>query len=90
MKKKIIISLVLIFVMIITSSAVSAGTEVSKYTGTSYTHSSSFDGSVRVDAIDVSLHQGTIDWNKVKADGIDFAIIRVGGRGYGEKRQIIF
>ena len=36
MKKKIIISLVLIFVMIITSSAVSAGTEVSKYTGTSY------------------------------------------------------
>lgn len=90
MKKKIIISLVLIFVMIITSSAVSAGTEVSKYTGTSYTHSSSFDGSVRVDAIDVSLHQGTIDWNKVKADGIDFAIIGVGGRGYGESGRLYF
>ena len=26
--------------------------------------------------IDVSKHQGNIDWNKVKADGIDFAIIR--------------
>lgn len=28
--------------------------------------------------IDVSHHQGEIDWNKVKADGIDFAIIRCG------------
>ena len=26
--------------------------------------------------IDVSTHQGTIDWAKVKADGIDFAIIK--------------
>ena len=33
--------------------------------------------------IDVSKYQGTIDWEKVKADGIDFAIIRVGSRGYG-------
>lgn len=28
--------------------------------------------------IDVSKHQGKIDWNKVKAAGIDFAIIRCG------------
>lgn len=28
--------------------------------------------------IDVSQHQGQIDWAKVKADGIDFAIIRCG------------
>lgn len=33
--------------------------------------------------IDVSRWNGTIDWNKVKAAGIDFAIIRVGYRGYG-------
>lgn len=32
--------------------------------------------------IDVSYHNGTIDWNKVKADGINFAIIRA---GYGTK-----
>ena len=31
--------------------------------------------------IDVSEHQFGIDWNKVAADGIDFAIIRVGYRG---------
>ena len=28
--------------------------------------------------IDVSNHQGTVDWNKVKATGIDFAILKVG------------
>ncbi len=33
--------------------------------------------------IDVSKYQGEIDWNAVKASGIDGAIIRVGVRGYG-------
>ena len=28
--------------------------------------------------IDVSVHNGNIDWGKVKADGIDFAILRAG------------
>ena len=28
--------------------------------------------------IDVSNHQGTVDWNKAKAAGIDFAILKVG------------
>ena len=32
--------------------------------------------------IDVSAYQGEIDWEKVKASGIDFAIIRLGYRGY--------
>lgn len=32
--------------------------------------------------IDVSKFQGNIDWNRVKAAGIDFVIIRVGYRGY--------
>lgn len=31
--------------------------------------------------IDVSYHNGNIDWNKVKSDGVDFAIIRA---GYGK------
>ena len=31
--------------------------------------------------IDVSVHNGDIDWQKVKADGIDFAILRA---GYGK------
>lgn len=32
--------------------------------------------------IDVSQFQGSIDWNAVRNDGITFAFIRCGGRGY--------
>ena len=32
--------------------------------------------------IDVSEHQGDIDWERVKNAGVEFAIIRVGYRGY--------
>ena len=32
--------------------------------------------------VDVSAYQGDIDWKKVKASGIDFAMIRLGYRGY--------
>ena len=32
--------------------------------------------------IDVSGHQGTIDWDQVKEAGIQFAMIRLGYRGY--------
>lgn len=35
--------------------------------------------------IDVSVFQGDIDWNAVKADGIDFVMLRAGYRGYGPK-----
>lgn len=33
--------------------------------------------------IDVSSYQGIISWKKVKAAGVDYAIIRLGYRGYG-------
>ncbi len=32
--------------------------------------------------VDVSRFQGDIDWSQVAASGVDFAIVRVGGRGY--------
>lgn len=35
-----------------------------------------------LEGIDISSYSGDVDWEKVKASGIDFAIIRVGGRGY--------
>ena len=34
--------------------------------------------------IDVSAHQGEIDWAAVKAAGVEFAMLRVGYRGYTE------
>ena len=43
------------------------------------------DGEVRSQlGVDVSDHQGAIDWNAVAGDGIDFAFVRVGNRGYTE------
>ena len=42
------------------------------------------DEGVRVEqGIDVSKNQGEVNWGRVARDGIDFAIVRVGGRGYG-------
>ena len=35
--------------------------------------------------IDVSHHNGKIDWAAVRAAGVEFAIIRVGFRGYGDE-----
>ena len=34
--------------------------------------------------IDVSEHDGEIDWTQVKAAGVDFAMLRLGFRGYGQ------
>ena len=39
--------------------------------------------------IDVSVYQGEIDWQKVADAGIDFAIIRVGYRGYGSEGKMM-
>ena len=43
----------------------------------------SSDGIIGVPGIDVSAYQPDIDWTEVKASGIEFAMIRVGYRGYG-------
>jgi GH25 family lysozyme M1 (1,4-beta-N-acetylmuramidase) len=41
------------------------------------------DGKIKsLVGIDVSTHQNNIDWEQVKASGVDFAMIRVGYRGY--------
>ncbi len=42
-----------------------------------YTHSSAYDDYDIINGIDVSKWQATIDWEKVKADGVDFVFIRV-------------
>lgn len=47
------------------------------------------DGIIIERGIDVSVYNGTIDWKAVKADGIDFAMIRAGrgsGRGAADGR----
>lgn len=39
--------------------------------------------------IDVSKHQGEIDWQQVADSGIEFAMIRVAYRGYGEAGTLV-
>ena len=42
------------------------------------------DGSTSKLGVDVSYHNGAIDWQAVANDGMEFAYVRVGWRGYGE------
>lgn len=83
MRKKIFVVLALILTLILSQGLASAQTKVSRYTGITYTHNYRFDNHVMVQGLDVSIYQHDIDWKKAKADGIDFAIIRVGGRFSG-------
>jgi GH25 family lysozyme M1 (1,4-beta-N-acetylmuramidase) len=39
--------------------------------------------------VDVSYYQGKIDWKQVKESGIEFAIIRLGYRGYGQEGKLV-
>ena len=39
--------------------------------------------------IDVSRYQGDVDWEKVKQAGVEFAMIRVGFRGYGQSGKLM-
>ena len=62
-----------------TGGSESSGSENTGDSGSS----GSSGGTTWVKGVDVSKYQGNIDWNQVKASGIEFAIIRVGYRGYG-------
>ena len=39
--------------------------------------------------VDVSSFQGVIDWEKVRASGIRFAMVRLGFRGYGQAGNMV-
>ncbi len=80
-----LMSLVLAVTMMASPIQADASTKASPFTGTIYNHSENFDNCIIVNGVDVSAHQGSIDWAKAKADGVDFAIIRIGYRGYGAK-----
>lgn len=47
------------------------------------------DGTKARKGIDVSKYQGEIDWEAVASDGIEFAIIRAGIRGYGSGKLVM-
>ena len=89
MKKIIkIFSTILAVIMVLSSTSVAfAYTQTySKYDDKTYTHNTRFDALPKVIGIDVSAHNKTIDFNKVKADGIDFVYVRVGYTGYTKSK----
>lgn len=51
--------------------------------GEGYVHARQFANCHVYNGIDVSSWNGNIDWKAVKASGIDFAFIKIGGRGWG-------
>ena len=55
----------------------------SPFTSSTYTHDDAFDDMNVYHGVDVSYYNGTIDWTKAKKAGVQYAIIRVGYRGYG-------
>lgn len=55
-----------------------------------YTYYTSEDGSAASQiGIDVSEFQGNVDWKAVKDSGIEFVIIRLGYRGYGDAGNLV-
>lgn len=65
----------------------------SPFNTSTYTHQTKFDGYSIEQGIDVSYHnednKKAIDWAKVKAAGVDFAILRVGYRGYAAAGKLM-
>ncbi len=70
------------------------GVPVNKLDNANFTADSTFKyysengKSASTEGIDISEHNGDINWEKVKASGIDFAMIRIGGRGYGDEGKM--
>ncbi|MFT3952825.1 MAG: fibronectin type III domain-containing protein [Oscillospiraceae bacterium] len=59
------------------------------YGVTSPTHRADLSACAKTYGIDVSKHQGDIDWAAVKASGIQYVVIRLGYRGYGTTGNIV-
>lgn len=54
-----------------------------------YYHGEQFSDYDILHGIDVSVYQGNINWTKAKAAGVDYAIIRVAYRGYGDAGNLV-
>lgn len=90
-KFKIVLSFVLALMLAVQAPLVALATTKSSspFISGTYTHQTKFDKFKRYDGVDVSSYQEDINWKKAKADGVDFAMIRVGCRGYANSGTFI-
>ncbi len=80
-KRSLAIALSVIIVMTMMPFVSHASsTSKSPFVSGTYTHSDLTDGLSIHHGVDVSEHQGKINWKKAKKDGVEYAIIRVGCR----------
>ncbi|WP_448921581.1 GH25 family lysozyme [Eubacterium sp.] len=96
MKKSIekIMSLLLAGTMLVTPITASAFTGGSifpdkNYQYQTYTHQDRFAGAGIQHGIDVSYHNGNLDWSVIKSAGVDFAFLRAAYRGYGDEGTLV-
>ena len=88
--KSLIIAIIIptLILPLICVSFASSFTTVSQFNGASYTHYGDYASAKVKDMIDVSEHNGLINFYKIKSLGIDDVIIRVGFRGYGSSGSL--
>ncbi len=88
--KKLFILILTVLIIISASSCTGEKTEnkISGNTAFSETQAVTKSAKSAVYGIDISSFNGIIDWKKVKNDNISFAMIRIGGRGYGDEGSI--
>ena len=66
-------------------SAKAKTTSGSIFDGKTYTHQAQFDNYKRYQGVDLSKHNGTVDFAKMKKAGVKYVILRAGYRGYAEE-----
>ncbi|MCR5150465.1 MAG: glycoside hydrolase family 25 protein [Clostridiales bacterium] len=82
-----ILCVLLIFAFCFTFMSVFADARANytvKFLSDGYTNDAKFAGYRSAFVVDTSVNNGTVDWNKVYNAGIDYAMIRIGYRGYTE------
>lgn len=96
MKKSIkkIMSLLLAGTMLVTPITASAFTGGSifpekDYVYRTYNHQDRFANMKIQHGIDVSYHNGNLDWSVIKNAGVEFAILRAAYRGYGDEGTLL-
>ncbi len=91
MKKSIkkMMSVLLAGTMLVTPVTASAFTGASNFMDNTYTHQDRFSSTGIQQGIDVSYHNGNLDWETIKAAGVDFAILRAAYRGYGDEGTLV-
>lgn len=78
--------MVMLFAFQPATVALAAMKTKSPYTNYTYTHQTKFDDCQKINGVDVSQHDKTVDFKKLKKAGIDFVFVRIGYTGYTKSK----